>query len=177
LYLELAQEVVESHFFYNFAQCSENLLEKRRATQDLTDKAERYALEYNEKKKRLREHGTYCKRVAPIRDEDGNSTELFEQLNGLPYETKEEAEAAMEEAQGKVDSIHNDPNAIRQYENTLKEIDLVQGQLEEVQNSKDNWNKVILETKASWKQSLDTAVQKVDELFVEYMSEVGCTGE
>ena len=121
-------------------------------------------------------HRDRCMKEAPIRDEEGNDTPLVEELQELPYDEVEDAEAALEDAQQKVDSIHNDPNAVKQYHQVCAEIEVVEGQRETMQGAKDSLAQKIQHIKAPWKQALENCVSKINSLFVNYMNEVQCTG-
>lgn len=76
----------------------------------------------------------------------------------------------------KINSSHYDPNAIRQYEHTLKEIDIQQAKLDQMQGNKDSLVQSIEQKRGPWENALENSVNDVNKLFIEYMGELGCTG-
>ena len=155
---------------------SAELLEKRGLFDSLTKRAIDVTNRVSELKKNLRAQLALCKEQAPIQDENGNETPLVQAMVDLNCDEIEDAEAALEEAQQKVDSIHNDPNAVKQYNKVCEEMAIVQGQLEECQGSFESLQHKIQQIRAPWQASLQNAVHKINTLFVEYMNEVQCTG-
>lgn len=156
---------------------SDELCEKRRAFKILEQRAFDVSKKVDDTKKKLKAQLALCNEQAPIKDDDGNETPLVQAMVDLDCDDVEDAEAALEEAQQKVDSIHNDPNAVKQYNQVCEEMAIVQGQLEECQGSFDSLQQKIQQIKAPWQASLQNAVHKINALFVEYMNEVHCTGE
>jgi chromosome segregation ATPase len=76
-----------------------------------------------------------------------------------------------------VNSITDNPHAIREYERRKREIQEYQAKLDGMTGDKDHKLK-LLETKyESWKGSLLNVVNDVNAKFSEYMKEVGCAGE
>ena len=143
----------------------------------LEQKAIDIAQKVEEMKRNLKDQLNLCNREAPIRDDDGNETPLVAAMVDLPYDDVDDAEAALEDAQQKVDSIHNDPNAVKQYNQVCEEMEIVQAQLEECQGSFDNLQDKIQQIKAPWQAALQNFVHKINTLFVGYMNEVQCTGK
>lgn len=156
---------------------SDELVDKQRLLKGLEERAIQAQKELNAKKVLLHDLRARCDVEAPLRDEDGNETELVQQLQEVQYDDYDEAEAALESAQDIVNSIHNDPNAVKQYNQVCKEVDTVQAQLEDMQGSKDSMEQKINNIKGPWKQALEISVTKINVLFVDYMNEVQCTGE
>ena len=103
---------------------------------------------------------------APLEDENGNPTTLGQEIQSLELETVGEYQAALDEAQHKVQSIVDDPNAIKQYESTLAEIEQVEAQLEQMQDSKDSLGRKIQQELDSWKTRLATSIEQINKLFI-----------
>ena len=156
---------------------SDELYDKRKAYRILEERAIFITKRVEDMKKNLKAQLNLCNKEAPIKDDNGNETPLVAAMVNLPYDDVEDAEAALEDAQHKVDSIHNDPNAVKQYNQVCEEMEIVQSQLEECQGSFDNLQKKIQQIKAPWQASLQNAVHKINTLFVGYMNEVQCTGK
>jgi chromosome segregation ATPase len=115
--------------------------------------------------------------AAPLHAEDGSELPLKKQLDDLPVETREETEAALEEAEAKVNSIIADPNVVRHYEERQKEIEKVQADLDDLTSAKEGKKTELEQKREPWEAALTNSVSKVDLLFTRYMAELGCTGE
>ena len=133
--------------------------------------------EFKTKKNLVRIRKSDMEKESPVRDENGDQTPLGEEIQALGHETVEDYEAALEDAQNKVNSIHDDPNAIKQYEDNLAEIERVQEQLEQVQGNKDSLDRQIEKVLSPWKATLHNAIEEINNLFTGYMAELGVTGE
>lgn len=117
--------------------------------------------------------------MAPLEDppNSGNHLPLKAELEALGVETLDEALLALEDAESKVQNIHADHNAIREYERNQAEMEEVQSQLDDLIGMKKKQRLELDEAVAPWKEALTLAVQKVDTLFGKYMAEMGCTGK
>jgi len=153
------------------------LLDKKQSHDALERRIAEIATKFDDAKKRLKMAKAEASKVAPIKDSEGNPTELWGKLQELEYEELEDAEAALEEAQQKIESIHNDPNAIKQYNEVCEEVELVQGQLEEMEGNKSALGHQIQQVKDSWLSSITNCIIQLNASFVKYMAEVQCTGE
>jgi chromosome segregation ATPase len=152
-------------------------LEKERHFKHLRDDAERVHKEFETKKVALKKIRERNDREAPLYDSNNEPLPLMDELEKLEYESMEDMEAAIEEAEQKVNSIHHDPNAVRQYKENLAEIEKVEHQLGLVRGSKDAIDRRIQQILTPWKRELETAIERVNHLFEKYMAEVQCTGE
>jgi chromosome segregation ATPase len=115
--------------------------------------------------------------AAPLQAEDGSDLPLKKLLDDLPVETREETEAALEEAEAKANSIIADPNVVRHYEERKKEIEKVQADLDDLTSAKEGKLTELEQKRKPWEDALTNSVDKVDLLFTKYMAELGCTGE
>jgi chromosome segregation ATPase len=161
----------------------DDLVEKRRSFEDLEQRAAAAKRDFKQIKgevKRLKEE---LLEVAPLEDENGESTPLHNAIQEMKRESQtqelelEDVNAAIEELEQKINTIHNDPNVIQQYEATLTEIEAVEAQLAQVEGSKDSLGRKIEQELAPYKASLENSIQEINTRFVEYMKELGVTGE
>ena len=122
---------------------------------------------------RLKEEAT---RLAPITDENGEDLPLKQQLNDLP-DNMTELDEAIDDTQDKISSIHDNPEVMRRYERQKQELEAVQEELENLNESKERRRKDLKEKRAPWENALENIVKKVNVLFSEYMKELGCAGK
>lgn len=114
---------------------------------------------------------------APLMDENKNELPLKAELEGLGVETLDEALCALDEAEAKVQNIHADHNAIREFERNQAEMDEVQEQLDDLDGREKRQRAELDEKVGPWEEKLSNAVRDVDTLFGKYMAEMGCTGK
>jgi chromosome segregation ATPase len=133
--------------------------------------------QYKQARARLTDLKREADSIAPITDDDGNDLPLKAELDGLPVETLDEAEDALDEAIRKADEIVADPNVIRQYELRQKEMEELQTQLDNLTSSREKQVDALKQKVSPWETRLLTQVSKVDVLFSVYMRELGCTGK
>jgi chromosome segregation ATPase len=156
---------------------SDTLLDKQQAFKHLRDDHAKVQGAFERKMKELKTMKEKNEKAAPLYDRKGEPLPLLDELENLEYFNVEDIEAAIEEAEQKVNSIHHDPNAVRQYKENLAEVEKVEKQLEQVRGSKDAIDRRIQQLLAPWKRELETAIERVNQLFERYMAEVQCTGE
>jgi chromosome segregation ATPase len=130
-----------------------------------------------ESMRRVHEAHEVAVEKAPLKDDAENELPLKAELEALGVETLDEALLALEEADAKVENIHADHNAIREYERNQAETEEVQAQLADLKGMEERQKKALDEKVLPWQKVLLRAVEKVDTLFGKYMSEMGCTGE
>lgn len=116
---------------------------------------------------------------APIEDEDGNDLPLMKvlEVDLHQFQTVDHAEAALEDAEAKVNNIHSDPNVVRLYEEKKKELEETRGDLDDMTNRKEKKIDELNLKKKPWELSLDEIVTTIDKRFGNYMRELGCKGE
>lgn len=114
---------------------------------------------------------------APLVDENNEPLPLKAQLEDLPLDNVEEAQAALEEAEEKANDIIADTDVIRQYQDRRRELEDAQAQLDILTGSKENRLKNLEKIRIPWETALRNNVSEVNELFARYMSELGCTGK
>lgn len=132
--------------------------------------------QYEHFKNRAKELMDKAKEIAPLKDSDGNDTPLKAELEKLPSDLLD-IDAALEDASNKVNSVHDNPEVIRRYEEQRVEIDRMKLQLENMNYSKDLKRNEIKSLQDPWEASLNSAMSEVNELFSHYMRELGCAGE
>lgn len=110
-------------------------------------------------------------------DDDNEPLPLKEKLEQLPVETIEEAQAALEEADAKANSIDENPDVMIQYEKLKQDIVETKDELENLGDAKEAQLQEIQRLKEPWEAALDNSLSKVTTLFGQYMQELGCAGE
>merc|ERR1712039_1025239 len=115
-------------------------------------------------------------RIAPISDENGDDLPLKDQLNDLP-ENLHEIEEGMDDTKERINSIHDNPDVMRRYEEQKIELNDIKEQLQDMESSKDAKRQTLKDTRQPWEASLDNIVTKVNVLFSQYMKELDCAGE
>lgn len=153
------------------------LEEKQLECQEIENRAARVYEEFNKLKKVAAEKKAEAEKIAPLVDEDMNPTSLREQLDSIEFSTASDCQAAMEEVEARANEIDANPDAIRQYESRLVEIESLQANLDRFTSEKDRKNSAILNKCRNWEHSLENYVSQVDKLFSQYMAETGCGGE
>lgn len=146
-------------------------MEKRQTYEELVTIAMQTKNEYNKKKAELQALKNDLEEKAPLDDAD-----LKAKLEELPDDIHE-ARAALEEIQEKIDSCHYDPNVERQYDQVVAELEREQDKLDLMQGNKDSLVQAIEQIREPWESALVNSISEVNELFVNYMSEMGYTGE
>jgi chromosome segregation ATPase len=118
-----------------------------------------------------------CKEIAPLVDEDDEPLPLKAKLEALPVENMEEAQAALEDAEAKANSIDDNPDVLLQYEKLKGEIVEIKDELENLSDTKDAKLQEIRRLQEPWENALENSLSKVNNLFAVYMSELGCAGQ
>jgi len=130
-------------------------------------------------KNRFKEKSAIATTKAPLVDEDGNDTVLKERLmvELAQFDSIGLAEAALEEAESKINDIHADPNVQRLYEEKKKELEEAQEDLDDMNTRKERRVSELEQIKEPWLETLKKMISTVDKRFTKYMSELGCVGE
>lgn len=97
-------------------------------------------------------------------------------LEGFP-ESADEVEALLTDAQDKVNSIDDNPEVLRRYEQRTKEIAETRAQLEDLNEGQNAKIQQLEHVADGWGTALHNSLEKVNKLFQQYMSELGCAGE
>lgn len=144
------------------------------AIQKFRDTKHRLAQE----KLRYREIEEHAREVAPIQDENGEKTALFERLmvDLAQFDTVDLAESALEEAQARVKEIHSDPHVVRLYEEKTKELESAREDLDDKISMKEKGLTRLERMKTPYVALLKETIETVDKKFTKYMSELGCVG-
>ena len=97
------------------------LAEEKNATQTLERQLNEVTRSFNEAKDQLKSLKSQAERIAPMQDSHGNDLPLKAELEKLPASV-EDIEAALEDANYKINNIADNPEVLRQYEDRLREI-------------------------------------------------------
>lgn len=144
----------------------------------LEQKLHRAKSELKEGKGKLTKMRAEAEELAPILDpETGESLPLKDVLEALPYANTDDIDMALEEFHAKANSIDDNPDVVRQYEQRVKEIAQLEKQLSQHQDSKESKVQEINRVSASWKAALDNSLAEVNNLFGKYMADLSCAGE
>ena len=91
--------------------------------------------------------------------------------------TIDELDDAMDEAENKVNSIIDNPQVMRQYEERKKKIEELQEKLDLEGGEKEAKKQQLEARRTNWEAKLMNIVNDVNVKFSSYMKEVGCAGE
>ena len=153
------------------------LEEKQAESRKLHGEYVRYDKIFKQKRAELQQIKEIADREAPLEDENGNDLPLKAELEALAVENQHEAQAALDEAEIKINSIVADPKVVQQYEQRQQEIEQLEQELDDVTMSKDAKLKELDRKRVPWETALTKAVEKINAKFSFYMAELGCTGE
>eukprot|EP00551_Chaetoceros_affinis_P006129 CAMPEP_0203670242 /NCGR_PEP_ID=MMETSP0090-20130426/6384_1 /ASSEMBLY_ACC=CAM_ASM_001088 /TAXON_ID=426623 /ORGANISM="Chaetoceros affinis, Strain CCMP159" /LENGTH=1165 /DNA_ID=CAMNT_0050535065 /DNA_START=104 /DNA_END=3601 /DNA_ORIENTATION=+ len=136
----------------------------------------RISEDYNRKRHELQQIKEEAQRIAPITDENGNDLPLKEELSKLP-ENLTELEEAMDDTREKINSIVDNPEVMRRYEQQKRQLEDMKDQLENLNENKAEKKNALKQKRRPWENALQNIVEKVSNLFSGYMEELGCAGE
>ena len=131
---------------------------------------------YNRYRQIAKDKKTLAEKFAPLQDDNGETLPLKDQLEALEVATLEEAEAALEEAEAVVNSIHENSGIFRQLEELQEKFTEAKSKLDDLTVNKDSLLNAINSKKALWESKVVDHVAELDKKFGEYMKEMGCTG-
>lgn len=153
------------------------MTEKKQAYSSLEESAQKLGQAFNAMKKSLTEKKNEAEAIAPLTDEDGNDTRLKAQLEGLDVSDTDEVDAALEEAIKVLNQFAANPEVLRQYEKLKAEIELDEKRMADCTSMQERGLTFLTEQRKDWENRLENYVNKINCLFTQYMSEMGCTGE
>lgn len=135
--------------------------------------------DYKDGKKEYKQVQSNATAEAPLEDDDGNPTALKEKLEVdlCTFETIDQAEVALEDANNKINSIHSDPNVVRLYEDKKKELENINEELDDMVDNKKIKLSELNSQKDPWEAALEKIIETVDKRFSQYMRELSCRGE
>ena len=157
-----------SHTFFlhmNRAQFEEMSRKVEAAYQE----SERAKEAFNSKRRELQQRKARAEAEAPLVDSNGEPLPLQGQLEELAVEDLEDAKAALEEAQQKIDSIIADPNVVRVYETKKAEMEAAEEELDNLTSSRDKILNEMNTRLTPWQQALESSVSDIDKRFSAYM--------
>ncbi|KAF8477137.1 P-loop containing nucleoside triphosphate hydrolase protein [Kalaharituber pfeilii] len=92
--------------------------------------------------------------------------------------TLEELDTEIDVIQGRLSLLHEgNPNAIREFEQREKEIEVLQKAIQEKLAKLDEFGKQIHEIREKWEPELDRVVRSISRAFSESFNKIGCAGE
>lgn len=157
--------------------CRGELTDKKQSFSELENEARRVQQEFQAIKLKATHMMKEAERVAPLMDANGNDLPLKEILSSIDVSDLTEIDAAIEEMERAIEGIHENRDAIRQYEKLKVEIENKEESLEIARGSRENKEMIIAKIREPWENRLVTSLEKVNALFTLYMAEMGCTGE
>ncbi len=152
------------------------LAEEKNATQTLERQLNEVTRSFNEAKDQLKSLKSQAERIAPMQDSHGNDLPLKAELEKLPASV-EDIEAALEDANYKINNIADNPEVLRQYEDRLREIAQITDEIAASSELHDAKKAELLSNLKPWEAALTNTVSKVNALFAKYMEELGMAGE
>ena len=167
-----------SETFYILACCREKVKEGEAALKEIAAKYKDVQLQYKEKRTELKKLVIQARTEAPLQDSEGNETQLKAQLEELAeFETIEQAEVALEEAEDQLNRVVADPGVFRQHEKKQQELQGARDDLEALSSRKKQRKSALESQQEPWEEALKSIISKVDQRFSKYMKELGCVGE
>jgi hypothetical protein len=135
--------------------------------------------QFSAEKNLYKEKSAHANKEAPLEDDDGNESVLKEKFQDqlAQFDSITLAQAALEEAEAKMNDIHSDPNVVRLYEEKKKELEETQEDLDDLTSRKEKGVSELERMKEPWFETLKKTISTVDKRFTKYMSELGCVGE
>lgn len=145
---------------------------------ETTNKYKDVQTQYKERKNELKRLVAAARTEAPLQDDEGNETPLKALLDQLAeFETIEQAEVALEEAEDQISRVVEDPGVFRLYEKKREELAAVRDDMEALTNRKEQRKNALGSRQEPWEEALKNIITKVDIRFSQYMKELGCVGE
>jgi chromosome segregation ATPase len=162
----------------SFLCCSDKAKEVEAALRDIASKYKEVQVQYKEKRNELKRLVVEARTEAPLQDDEGNETPLKALLEELAeFETIEQAEVALEEAEDQISRVVADPGVFRQFEKKKQELAAVRDDLEALTSRKEQRKNALGSRQEPWEEALKSIISKVDLRFSKYMKELGCVGE
>lgn len=132
------------------------------------------ATEFDHMRKELARLKQRASQIAPITGAEDDELKIA--LDKLP-DDETELHESIDDAEEKVNSIHDNPEALRNYEAQKREIEKTRQQLEQLNESKEAKSFEVTSKRVPWETSLTAIVEKVNIKFAGYMKDLGCAGE
>jgi len=173
--------------FAGVKMMTNKLLDKQRTLDNQVKEHEANSLElkkkYNDanrlfstKREECRQYQAQAMEVAPISDSDGNELPLKAQLDELPTDPRE-INDEIEELVEKLESITDNPGAIKRYEEQKLEMQQTQNELNNYDQAENIKKQELKALRDPWEKSLRDIAFQVNGLFSQYMGELGMAGE
>jgi len=153
---------------------SHQLAEKEFQSKTLQEDYQRVSQEFDLTKKKLTTLKDRANDIANITGADGS--DLKEALDKLPAD-ETELQESIDDANERVNSIHENPEALRNYDAQKREIEKTKQELEQLNTTKEAKEYEISAKLNPWETALTDIVHKVNIKFAGYMTELGCAGE
>ena len=175
-YAMSAEKMKEHYVSASSEKVKNKLAEKLSETRNLEKDFDSITRKFNNLKEKLKENKNKAEAIAPMQDSRGNDLPLKAELELLPA-TIEEIQIAIDEANQKIQSIADNPEVIRQYEDRLQEIAKIKEDIAASSEAHDAKKMDLLSQFKPWHAALMNTVAKVNILFSSYMMELGMAGE
>lgn len=153
---------------------SHQLAEKEFQSKTLQEDYQRVSQEFDLTKKKLTTLKDRANDIANITGADGS--DLKEALDKLPAD-ETELQESIDDANERVNSIHENPEALRNYDAQKREIEKTKQELEQLNTTKEAKEYEISAKLNPWETALTDIVHKVNIKFAGYMTELGCAGK
>jgi len=118
---------------------------------------------------------TLAETDAPLEDAEGKDTPLRVALEGVTDDLVT-LEALIDDCKNTINSIEDNPEVARQYEQRQEEIAAIERELGDLDQAGDIKQSELSKLEESWLRRLRKSLDKVDERFGKYMHDLGCAG-
>lgn len=164
-------------FISAYSRLNRRLKEKQESFEYLKREHDKAVVAYNEARIEMKRLNKQAIQIAPLQDpRTGEDLPLKAKLEELP-DSLEGVIAEIEDNENTIESISDNPQVMKLYEQRKLEIAALKNELETHQDN-HNTKKLQMEQLATeWKARLKNTVDSVSTLFTEYMKELGCAGE
>ena len=166
----------EDGLLQSLQKITDILAERESETSHLETSLKSISLKFKEAKHEMKQLKHYADQIAPIKDAEGNELPLRAKLAELP-EHISEIEALIEDANTKIQSIHDNPEALRRYEEQKLEIEKIKNELDGLQDAEDARRDQLKNLREPWENALINMVEKVNIKFSAYMTELKYAGK
>lgn len=175
--VELRTNLGRSHIAAKERNIREALDDMKKESAQKKKEVEDIQKEFRQCKDTLKVRQAEAVKIAPLDDENKKPLPLRYELESLEYSTLAEVEAAYEDAETRANDIHDNPEALRKYEEQKKMIEDLAERVEQAKSDKTTETNSIQNLRRGWEMTLDQTVQKINAKFSKYMSDMDCAGE
>jgi len=170
--LKLAEEGLDA----NARLCKQTLAQMQNQFSVLEQEFDRVSKEFDTCKQNLKNLKERAESIAPMLNSAGETLPLKAVLEVLPA-TLPELDAAIDDAQIKIDTIADNPEILHHYEKRKAELEQTVANVTELATSKQALQMEMDREFGPWEAALSRTCQAVDALFGIYMQELGNVGQ